>query len=165
MFELFYSDGGHGGPYKSLKEAQDAAKRILLGRTSGNENLSIQIKTGSTSDAEVVDTIYLRDLKEQKTMEQTFNDFANELASIGNNRDKMGKFLDAFSNLHLTLQQRAVVAALALVIRMAEHGEKGLTDPRNAASVKVCSEIRAMLREKDYTYTTNGRETVPLPLI
>lgn len=32
-YELFYSSGGHGGPYKNLKESICAAKRLLKGGT------------------------------------------------------------------------------------------------------------------------------------
>jgi hypothetical protein len=34
MFELYYSDGGHGGPYKDLYAARDAALRLYKGSRS-----------------------------------------------------------------------------------------------------------------------------------
>lgn len=40
-FELFYSSGGHGGPYPNADEAREAAKRLLRGRRTEH---SIQIR-------------------------------------------------------------------------------------------------------------------------
>jgi hypothetical protein len=34
MFELYYSTGGHGGPYQSVFEAKTAALRMLIGNKS-----------------------------------------------------------------------------------------------------------------------------------
>lgn len=33
-YELFYSTGGHGGPYIGLRNARAAAKRLLVGSNS-----------------------------------------------------------------------------------------------------------------------------------
>ena len=33
-FELYYATGGHGGPYRGLANATEAAHRLLLGHTN-----------------------------------------------------------------------------------------------------------------------------------
>lgn len=49
--ELFYGKGGHGGPYATMREARDAAIRLIAGnlpaRPYGN---NIQVRPDSTSD-------------------------------------------------------------------------------------------------------------------
>ncbi len=38
-YELFYSTGGHGGPYNNSDLAIDAAKRLILGDKSNSLNI------------------------------------------------------------------------------------------------------------------------------
>jgi hypothetical protein len=45
-FELFYSTGGHGGPYPTLEGAIARAVRLL---DTGNESGSIQVRASSTA--------------------------------------------------------------------------------------------------------------------
>jgi hypothetical protein len=51
--ELFYSIGGHGGPYPTLELARKGARRIIFG--SLNENLRIKIRASSTA-TEVIES-------------------------------------------------------------------------------------------------------------
>lgn len=43
-YELFYSSGGHGGPYPSIEEAEKAAKRLLCGNKKEH---SIEVRLAS----------------------------------------------------------------------------------------------------------------------
>ena len=46
-YELYYSTGGHGGPYKSLKEAEKRAKDLIKGDSSGKMK-SVEIRPYSS---------------------------------------------------------------------------------------------------------------------
>ena len=49
MIELFYSYGGHGGPYPTVEAAREAARRLIAGsRTLAYVELRPYAKPGET---------------------------------------------------------------------------------------------------------------------
>lgn len=54
--ELFYSDGGHGGPYPSVYEAEAAARVYVKRNARQGRRVSVQVRR-STTDVDPVSVI------------------------------------------------------------------------------------------------------------
>lgn len=50
LYELYYSTGGHGGPYKDLRTARAAAKRLLKGNPNERYIRIVTRSTGKTRE-------------------------------------------------------------------------------------------------------------------
>lgn len=86
MYELFYSNGGHGGPY-ALKEADDAAKRLL----AGNRNMEyIEIRpyivSGPGGFGKAIKTVHRATVERQPELPELhkamYLDYVNNFASV-----------------------------------------------------------------------------------